>query len=155
MSQDLWSVRPPEESEETGPLPVHACALLGLLDEDKIRLSSTNIAAEREVGGANCLSKIGTPKDGIMDAKTSTELVPVAAATLELPPILVGRHTSAVEAQVRNFYGSVADIFERWVTRRSKPSHPAGLPAGRSRFRRVLKCPLARGIEPALHGLSR
>ena len=57
--------------------------------------------------------------DGIIDAKRSTELVPVASATLELPPILAGRHTSAVEAQVRSFYGSVADIFERWVTRRS------------------------------------
>src|SRR3954454_8907799 len=54
-----------------------------------------------------------------MDDKISTELVPIAAATLELPPILIGRHTAAVEAQVRNFYGSVADIFERWVTRRS------------------------------------
>ena len=37
----------------------------------------------------------------------------------ELPPILAGRHTAAVEAQVRNFYLSVGDIFERWVTRRS------------------------------------
>ena len=37
----------------------------------------------------------------------------------ELPPILVGRHTPAVEAQVGSFYGSVAEIFERWVTRRS------------------------------------
>jgi len=54
-----------------------------------------------------------------MDDKTSTELVPVTSATLELPPILVGRHTAVVEAQVRSFYGSVADIFERWVTRRS------------------------------------
>jgi hypothetical protein len=31
----------------------------------------------------------------------------------ELPPILVGRHTPAVEAQVRSFYLSVAEIFER------------------------------------------
>jgi len=54
-----------------------------------------------------------------MDDKTSTELVPVATATLELPPILAGRQTSAVEAQVRNFYLSVGEIFERWVTRRS------------------------------------
>ena len=57
--------------------------------------------------------------DGIRDDKTSTELVPVASATLELPPILIGRHTAVVEAQVRSFYASVADIFERWVTRRS------------------------------------
>ena len=48
-----------------------------------------------------------------------TELVPVSETRAELPPILVGRHTAAVEAQVRSFYLSVADIFERWVTRRS------------------------------------
>ena len=53
-----------------------------------------------------------------MDEKKSTELVPVSETRAELPPILVGRHTAAVEAQVRSFYGSVADIFERWVTRR-------------------------------------
>ena len=54
-----------------------------------------------------------------MDENKSTELVPVVEPRSELPPILVGRHTTAVEAQVRNFYGSVAEIFERWVTRRS------------------------------------
>jgi hypothetical protein len=53
-----------------------------------------------------------------MDEKKSTELVPVSDARAELPPILAGRHTAAVEAQVRSFYLSVADIFERWVTRR-------------------------------------
>jgi site-specific recombinase XerD len=45
--------------------------------------------------------------------------VPVIEPVRELPPILVGRHTAAVEAQVRGFYDSVAQIFERWVTRRS------------------------------------
>ena len=54
-----------------------------------------------------------------MDKKKATELVPVTATQLELPPILVGRVTPAVEAQVRSFYGSVAEIFERWVTWRS------------------------------------
>ena len=53
-----------------------------------------------------------------MDEKNSTELVLVKETEVELPPILVGRHTPAVEAQVGSFYGSVADIFERWVTRR-------------------------------------
>ena len=52
-----------------------------------------------------------------MDEKKSTELVPVTKTRAELPPILVGRVTPAVEAQVRSFYLSVADIFERWVTR--------------------------------------
>ena len=49
-----------------------------------------------------------------------TELVPVSETRAELPPILAGRHTPAVEAQVRSFYQSVAEIFERWVTRRAR-----------------------------------
>ena len=51
--------------------------------------------------------------------KATTELVPVSETRAELPPILAGRHTPAVETQVRSFYLSVGDIFERWVTRRS------------------------------------
>jgi site-specific recombinase XerD len=51
--------------------------------------------------------------------KPTTELVPVSERARDLPPILVGRYSPAVEAQVNNFYGSVAEIFERWVTRRS------------------------------------
>ena len=54
-----------------------------------------------------------------MDEKKSTELVPANETRAELPPILVGRATPAVEAQVRSFYLSVAEIFERWVTRRA------------------------------------
>src|SRR5512133_3254727 len=54
-----------------------------------------------------------------MDEKKGTVLVPVTETREELPPILVGRHTPAVEAQVGSFYGSVAEIFERWVTRRA------------------------------------
>ena len=45
--------------------------------------------------------QIGPPKDGVMDEKKSTELVPVNETRAELPPILAGRHTAAVEAQVR------------------------------------------------------
>jgi integrase/recombinase XerC len=36
-----------------------------------------------------------------------------------LPPVLLGRATPAVTAQVEGFYNAVAEIFERWVTRRS------------------------------------
>lgn len=36
-----------------------------------------------------------------------------------LPPVLLGRETAAVSAQVRSFYDAVAEIFERWVTRRA------------------------------------
>src|SRR5512142_2952756 len=56
---------------------------------------------------------------GGMDEKRGAVLVPVSESQPALPPILVGRVTPAVEAQVGSFYGSVAEIFERWVTRRS------------------------------------
>ena len=54
-----------------------------------------------------------------MKARISTELVPVSDTRVELPPILAGRATAAVTVQVQDFYASVAEIFERWVTRRS------------------------------------
>jgi integrase/recombinase XerC len=54
-----------------------------------------------------------------MGETTTSELVLVSESARELPPILIGRHSPAVEAQVQNFYDSVAEIFERWVTRRS------------------------------------
>ncbi len=73
----------------------------------------------KRAGEGHRSPKIGPPKDGVMDEKKSTELVPVSDARAELPPILAGRHPAAVEAQVRSFYLSVANIFERWVTRRS------------------------------------
>jgi site-specific recombinase XerD len=61
-----------------------------------------------------------------MDDGGKTELVTIDDTTAIgdgrpelLPPVLLGRATPAVEAQVRGFYNAVADIFERWVTRRS------------------------------------
>src|SRR5512142_3010099 len=54
-----------------------------------------------------------------MKARILTELVPVSDTRVELPPIPAGRVTAAVTAQVQDFYSSVAEIFERWVTRRS------------------------------------
>jgi hypothetical protein len=64
----------------------------------------------------------------------------------ELPPIMVGRATPAVAAQVQDFYESVAAIFERWVTVRCRhlralghpprlDAHPARLPPGRHGLR--------------------
>lgn len=44
----------------------------------------------------------------------TSSISPVSAA---LPPIIAGHQTSHTEAQVRQFYGAIADIFERWVTR--------------------------------------
>ena len=55
-----------------------------------------------------------------MDETQTTELLPVTTTRAELPPILLGRATPAVERQVENFYGSVADILERWVARSSE-----------------------------------
>jgi integrase/recombinase XerC len=51
----------------------------------------------------------------------STELVPVEKTEL-LPPVLVGHETPQVGARVERFYVSIAEIFERWVTRR-KSAH--------------------------------
>src|SRR4051812_42910901 len=72
----------------------------------------------KRAGECQLALKIGPPEDGAMDEKKATELVPVNATRAEMPPILVGRHTPAVEAQVGSFYSSVGEIFERWVTRR-------------------------------------
>jgi len=55
------------------------------------------------------------------NATTSTELVTVEEPGAGLPPVLIGRATPAVDRQVRSFYASVAEIFERWVTRRPSP----------------------------------
>jgi site-specific recombinase XerD len=54
-----------------------------------------------------------------MMSETKTELVPVSEVRADLPPVLLGRYTPEVAAQVASFYESVAQIFERWVTRRS------------------------------------
>ena len=53
-----------------------------------------------------------------MDETSKTELVVVTKPELELPPVLLGRSTPAVERQLESFYSSVAEIFERWVARR-------------------------------------
>jgi site-specific recombinase XerD len=48
------------------------------------------------------------------------KLVVVQKAEL-LPPILSGGETAVVRRRVEKFFSSVADIFERWVTRRQSP----------------------------------
>lgn len=62
-------------------------------------------------------------ESGMDDADTSnttTELVTVPEnGRPTLPPVLLGRATAEVQIQVGQFYNAVADIFERWVTRRS------------------------------------
>jgi site-specific recombinase XerD len=51
------------------------------------------------------------------------KLAPLAAVDAELlPPILVNHGTPAAAAKVRKFYLSVAELFERWVTRRESPN---------------------------------
>jgi site-specific recombinase XerD len=60
-----------------------------------------------------------------MDDGGTTELVRFEDLTAfedggpGLPPVLLGRATPAVQAQVQGFFNAVAEIFERWVTRRS------------------------------------
>src|SRR5215831_5886151 len=60
-----------------------------------------------------------------MDDGGTTELVRAEGLTAfedgrpGLPPVLLGRATPAVAAQVQGFYDAVAEIFERWVTRRA------------------------------------
>ena len=47
----------------------------------------------------------------------------LAAVDAELlPPILINHGTPAAAAKVRKFYLSVAELFERWVTRRESPN---------------------------------
>jgi hypothetical protein len=76
-------------------------------------------SSRREKGAAIWHSS-GRSREWVMgETKTTTELLPVMGSTRDLPPILAGRQTPAVESQVRNFYDSVAQIFERWVTHRS------------------------------------
>lgn len=42
----------------------------------------------------------------------------VATSAIRLPPVLLGRETAGVRAEVEDFYRSIAAIFEAWVTRR-------------------------------------
>ena len=58
--------------------------------------------------------------------KTTAGQLIVRSGPAPLPPILAGRDTSAVRKTVRQFYGAVADIFERWVTRRDSPHTQRG-----------------------------
>lgn len=37
------------------------------------------------------------------------------------PPILAGHHTPEIEAKVERFYLSIAEMLERWITRRQSP----------------------------------
>lgn len=53
------------------------------------------------------------------DEANETNLATIKFKRPELPPVLLGRATPAVAAQVEQFYDAVAAIFERWVTRRS------------------------------------
>jgi hypothetical protein len=45
----------------------------------------------------------------------------VLSAQDELPPVLAGHLTPKVRSRAENFYGGVAEMFERWVARRTSP----------------------------------
>jgi site-specific recombinase XerD len=53
-----------------------------------------------------------------MTEVASTEIVEVSGQEL-LPPALLGTATPEIKKRVESFYFSVAEIFERWVTRRT------------------------------------
>ena len=53
-------------------------------------------------------------------AEESDKIVILGNSEL-LPPILAGGETPVVKKRVEKFFSSVADIFERWVTRRQSP----------------------------------
>ena len=53
--------------------------------------------------------------------ETTTELKTTGGPQAPLPPVLLGRETASVQRQVRSYYASVAEIFERWVARRASP----------------------------------
>ena len=37
------------------------------------------------------------------------------------PPVLIGRDTPQVRRSIDSFFGGIAEVFERWVTRRESP----------------------------------
>ena len=57
--------------------------------------------------------------------KKQTKPVPssglVPAGNRSAPPVLIGRDTPEVRRSLENFFDAIADIFERWVTRRESP----------------------------------
>jgi hypothetical protein len=58
----------------------------------------------------------------LSDVAQDRDLGAVAAVDASLlPPILIDSGTPAAAAKVRSFYLSVAELFERWVTRRESP----------------------------------
>ncbi len=52
-------------------------------------------------------------EDIVDDGTTNEPAVVDSDASPELPPLLLGRSTAAVERQVAGFYASAAAIFER------------------------------------------
>ena len=60
---------------------------------------------------------MGDMSDGDEIVIARTEYLPSESLSVALPPILAGHESAHVQAQVRSFYGSIAEIFERWVMR--------------------------------------
>ena len=56
-----------------------------------------------------------SPETPIKRSSTPT----VVGSVRELPPVLAGSATPQVVRRVESFYGSVAELFERWVARRA------------------------------------
>ena len=55
------------------------------------------------------------------ETKSTTPSSLVPAGSRSAPPVLIGRDTPVVRRSLENFFDAIADIFERWVTRRESP----------------------------------
>lgn len=86
--------------------------------------------AKRTAGESAADGETGQPTSRRSDRPTSSNTgfivghSPTSSVLLDvdeklLPPILAGRFTPVAAEQVRQFYTAVAEIFERWVARRS------------------------------------
>jgi hypothetical protein len=61
---------------------------------------------------------VGDRAEGAADDRN---LVVLSTAADELPPVLAGHLTPALQVRAESFYWGVAELFERWAARR--PSH--------------------------------
>ena len=62
-------------------------------------------------------SEIKKCRDGVVESGGAVVLRHEAA----VPPLLAGHETEETRQRVESFYGQVAEIFERWVTRSASP----------------------------------
>ncbi len=70
---------------------------------------------------ADTLSPVGgavSATDPVETAADGRDLMVLSAPANELPPVLAGHLTSALQARAESFYRGIAEMFERWAARR-------------------------------------